>query len=140
MLNKLFHKISGWPFAGRQKRVMQTRSGLSKEEFTHMFSVREISPEIAGRVWDAVIDWCDIDGFTPHPDDDLGWLYGLGEEDLDEDIILALLEHFDCYIPTHDEMVSEGVTTRTVGEVVTFIDRMQKRKRRVESPKSVGSQ
>jgi hypothetical protein len=117
---------------------MQTRSALSKEAFMDMFRTRGVSPQIAGKVWEAVIEWCD-EGFTPYPHDDLGRLYGLGEEELDEDIILVLLEQFDCYIPTHDEIVSEGLAVRTVGDVVVFIDKMQKRKHGVEPPGSAGT-
>ena len=128
MLERMLRLVSGWPFCSRQKHVMRTRRAISKEEFVAIFSNRAVSPEIAGDVWDRMMEWC-VEGLTPCPDDDVGKLYGLAEEELDEDLLLAMLQKFDCYIPTCEEIQAEGLSTRTVGDLVIFVDRMQKRKR-----------
>ena len=106
---------------------MQSRHSVSRDEFVDFFTSKGVSSEIAEEVRKIMLEWCDVDGFTPHPADNLGQVYGLGEEDLDEDIILSLLKKFDCYIPTIAEIESQKLDINTVAGIVEFVDMMKKK-------------
>jgi len=53
----------------------------------------------ASRLWDLLVDAAVIEDFRPMPDDHFHWLYGLAEEDLDDDIILRLIDEMKIHRP-----------------------------------------
>ena len=54
------------------------------------------------------MDWVHAAGFTPYPEDQFGAIYGIDEEELDEDLVLAILEHVNVRPPTIEEMAPYG--------------------------------
>lgn len=104
-------------------RVMQSRASYTKDDFARFFEQQDVPQKILDEVWDALVDVAVVEDFKPHPDDDIGWVFGAAEEDLDEDIILALLHRCGCRVPTMEEMLPMDPVD-TVGDLVRFLTKM----------------
>jgi len=88
-----------WPFHARQKRILKERGGYVKSDFISFFQGVGVDAGISESVWNALIDVATVKDFRPMPEDRLGWVYGLSEEDLDEDIVLEILKkHRRSYV------------------------------------------
>ena len=82
---------------------------MNKEQFVAQISARDGDPSAAKLLWDAIVpDWV-VDGFTPYPDDSLERVYGIAEEEKDEDLILRILNELDVPVPSDDFVESYGV-------------------------------
>lgn len=78
---------------------MEQRKNCGRDDFIQRL---ERAPDIAAEVWSALSREAVIEGFTPHPDDDLLKVFGLADEDLDE-LVLELLERCGCRVPNPSE-------------------------------------
>ncbi|HLL30426.1 MAG TPA: hypothetical protein VK403_05470 [Allosphingosinicella sp.] len=79
------------PFSWRQQRVQAQRNSVSRERFIAALANNEIEVRAAGHLWDKLREIAVVRDFRPCPEDDFLHLYGLADEDLDEDVILAIL-------------------------------------------------
>ncbi len=104
---------------------MRARQSHSKEEFVGFFAGRGVAREIADEVWKILTENAAIDGFKPHPEDDLLAVFGLAEEDLDEDVVLELLQHCGCRIPQPSDIDGMKPLT-TVADLVDFLSEMKR--------------
>lgn len=82
-----------------QRLWMGQRQDYGREDFIQHF---EHAPDIAAEVWSALSHEAVVEGFKPHPDDDLLQVFGLADEDLD-DLVLELLERCHCRVPHPSE-------------------------------------
>lgn len=89
-----------FPFKGRQEKACQDRSGLTKRDFVTSLVNSQEDESAANLLWDFLVDAAVVKNFIPHPDDNFLWMYGLAEEDLDEDIILEILKRLGIDPPT----------------------------------------
>jgi hypothetical protein len=71
-------------------------------------------------VWDHVQPFIVVDEFLPSPEDDIRKIYGIDEEELDEDLILTLLERLSIPVPEKAE-VSKFGEIKTLRDVIMFI-------------------
>jgi hypothetical protein len=62
----------------------------------------------AGFVHCKLSEWVVADNFTPYPEDNLHSVYGIAEEELDEDIILCLFEEMKIPLPSRDFLAVFG--------------------------------
>jgi hypothetical protein len=115
----MIQRILDWPFRGRQQRAMKAREGYSKDDFREHLSNAGGDTEVIEEVWTILKDHA-IDGFKPKPEDNLQYIYGLAEEDLDEDVILRLLQAYSCRIPSESELASMKPVD-TVQDLVLFV-------------------
>jgi hypothetical protein len=53
----------------------------------------------AGFVWDALAAEWTVEDFTPYPTDSLGRVFGIAEEELDEDLIVRILSEQGLPLP-----------------------------------------
>lgn len=102
---------------------MKSRASYTKEDFARFFEQQNVPQKILDEVWDAIMDVAVIDDFRPHPEDNLEKDFGLADEDLDEDVILALLHRCGCRVPSMEEMLKMDPVD-TVGDLVTFLAKM----------------
>jgi hypothetical protein len=65
-----------------------------------------------------------VEGFKPHPDDDLLQVFGLADEDLD-DLVLELLERCHCRVP-HPSETAEMPAVLTVADLFAFVEMMRR--------------
>ncbi len=124
MISKINLRALEWPFYGRQKEIMTDRSACKKSDFVDYFIDIGIDEIVASAIWARLVEAAAFDGFMPHPEDDLEWVYGLAEEDLDEDLVLALIEQFGGYVQCEKELEAEN-PLKTVRDMVIYISRMK---------------
>ncbi len=88
------------PFFLRQRRLGRNREPIGKDEFVRRICNAAGDESAAALIWDFLADFILAPGFSPYPDDDLGLVFGLGEEDLDEDLICGTLTQLGLPLPT----------------------------------------
>lgn len=98
----------GMPFNLRQRRLAETRSPMSKEDFIDQVSSTEIGKAAAAILWEKLDDGWVHDEFSPYPDDDFGKIYGMAEEELDEDTILDIILKLNLSIPDQEKIDKIG--------------------------------
>lgn len=121
----VLQKILDWPFRGRQLDAMKTREDYTKSNFQEHLSNAGGDSEIIEEVW-TILTGHAIDGFKPKPEDNLQYIFGLAEEDLDEDVILELLKTYSCRIPNESELASMKPVD-TVQDLVIFVSALKPR-------------
>jgi len=89
--------LLGLPFSSKQSRLALEREPLTESEFVQGIANEGGDACAAAAIWSHLEAWTDVAGFTPYPTDSFGSVFGLGEEELDEDIILNILR--DQHLP-----------------------------------------
>jgi hypothetical protein len=115
----LIQRLLDWPFQGRQLLAMKQREGYTKGDFRRQLCDAGGDDEVIEQVWTILADHA-VDGFKPRPENNLQYMFGLAEEDLDEDVILRLLEANGCRIPDDSEVAAMGPVD-TVADLVMFV-------------------
>jgi hypothetical protein len=110
----------------RQQRWVHSRQGYSREDFTSHFAGSGVDVTVAQRTWDALLLAAEIDGFKPHPMDSLLHVFGLADEDLDDDVVLPLLIQCGCRIPSPQETMRMR-PVETVADLVHFVQDLKPR-------------
>ncbi|MFC0132351.1 hypothetical protein [Massilia eurypsychrophila] len=64
--------------------------------------------EAAWLVHAELAGWINVAGFSPYPEDKLDWVYGIAEEELDEDLILEMLRKLKIKLPTSEALLALG--------------------------------
>lgn len=121
--DSMIQRILDWPFRGRQLRAMKAREGYTKSDFQDLLFNAGGDREVIEDVWEILSDHA-IDGFKPKPEDNLTYIFGLAEEDLDEDVLLMLLEKYGCRIPNESEIASMRPVD-TVQDLVMFVSSLK---------------
>jgi len=118
---KIIKKILEQPFLGRQERLAAGRLTMSKTDFVNNLASSEIGRRAALLLWDKLQDEKCSKDFYPHPDDNLANVFGLAEEDLDEDIILYIFRSLDITPPDSKVMMAFG-PIETPRDIVRLIE------------------
>lgn len=108
----------------RQAHLMLAEGERTPEAFARSCAGLGIDEDICQRTLSALGKVAAVDGFVPATCDDLLEVYGLADEDLDDDLVLPLLTQMACKIPTPAE-TSSMRPVRTVGDLVRFLQRMR---------------
>jgi hypothetical protein len=106
----------------KQQRLARTRKGIDEEEFVRRVAELAGDSQAARWVWRHLKEWGYASGFTPYPNDDLGSVFGIGEEGLDEDLVLTLLLELKVPVPDNEFLQEFGVvdTPLRVVQLVTL--------------------
>jgi hypothetical protein len=96
------------PFSWRQLKVRARRNDMTRERFVAALATNDAEELAAGILWDKLTEVAVIPDFRPDPDDDFLYLYGLADEDLDEDIILEILTLLGLKPPSPSELQTVG--------------------------------
>jgi len=70
-------------------------------------------------------DWTYSDAFTPYPADDLQNVFGIAEEELDEELILGILLELNVPLPSEESRQSIG-PVQTPLQVASFVARCRR--------------
>jgi hypothetical protein len=107
-------------FSWNQKKLKEERQGENFTTFMNYFSEEEISENICFQVY-RYLQNSDIrfNDFPVHPTDDLGKIYGICEEDLDE-AVLEIAKNCECQISNINNN-RELNPVRTVEDLVRFL-------------------
>lgn len=109
------------PFSTRQTRLAKSRSRLSREEFIAKTSSTALGKLASNLLWEKLQSEKVVDEFSPGPDDDLLKIYGLADEDLDEDVILSIMQQIGAPVPSAD-MLREFGPVNTPLDIVRLIE------------------
>jgi hypothetical protein len=109
------------PLRGRQRDLAHGRSPMPKEHFIDAIASTELGKTAANLLWGKLSELVVYDGFTPHPDDDLLKVYGLAEEDLDEDVILEIIKASGSHIPDSEALARFG-PVNTPSAIIRLIE------------------
>lgn len=101
--------LLGLPFSSRQRRLAQKRQALSETEFVQRIADQGGDALAAAALWSRLKDWTYVNDFTPYPTDRLGSVFGIAEEELDEDLILGILRELNVPTPSNEFLSEFGV-------------------------------
>jgi hypothetical protein len=97
------------PFSARQARLAQKREALNEEEFVRRIAHDGGDRDAATVLWTKLVNSRYPDNFTPYPSDSLLKVFGIAEEELDEDLILAILNELNVRPPSKEVLSQFGV-------------------------------
>jgi hypothetical protein len=95
----------------RQRRAVASRASITREGFIAELAAEPVEEEAAALLWDKLVEIVIVPGLSPWPDDEFLWLYGLAEEDLDEDIVVDIFQRLGIDLPTSDVVQRVGAIT-----------------------------
>ena len=118
----MWKRLSGVlrPWSKRQSRLMLQRKTYDIGDFVRYF---ESDPTIAEALWEALAREAEVEGFKPAPGDDLVYVFGLADEDLD-DVVVKLLQRCGCRVPPPAETANMA-PIRTVADLYSFLEQMK---------------
>lgn len=107
-MSNVLKNLFGVPFNLRQSRLARSRQALSETEFVQRITDQGGDREAALALWTTLKDWTCASDFTPYPTDSLGWVFGIAEEELDEDLVLGILRRLDVTVPNNELLAEFG--------------------------------
>jgi hypothetical protein len=116
-----FTRILQWPLYQRQRRLARSRVALSKQAFAEELAGSDVGRAAASLLWDALLAVRCCEEFCPDPSDDFLEVYGLAEEDLDEDMILEILRRLAQPIPDERVLTTVG-PVRTPKDFIRLVE------------------
>lgn len=122
MSTSFLARLFAFPLARRQRTLMADRSPMNEADFSLAISDAggdaPAAPLIRSKLMRIVVE----PGFTPYPEDSLYRVFGLADEDLDEDLILAVLIELGLEPPDQASVLSFGAidTPLRIAQFVTF--------------------
>lgn len=120
MKTGIVQRVLAFPFSGRQSALAKSRPALSHSDFVDSVTRSGGDPKAAELVHLKLQDWIYHENFTPYPEDSLGSVFGIAEEELDEDLILDILVKLDLPSPSHEEVAAFGPIDTAI-DVARFI-------------------
>jgi hypothetical protein len=124
-MNGIIKDILGLPFSWRQRRLAKHRRALKQSEFVQQITSQGGDGPTAESLWERLKDCIYTDAFTPYPTDDLQAIFGITDEELDEDLVLAILREEKVSIPT-EEILSDFGPTWTPLQVALLVKRCRR--------------
>jgi hypothetical protein len=113
----------------RLRSLANMRSEYDFASFCADFGGEEIDPKVLEAVYHRLEDLCRwaIGSFPPRPEDHLGFVFGLANEDLEELIGLILEDTGSEVLSLNGRSQAQVFQLRTVRDVVYYVSRLIKR-------------
>jgi hypothetical protein len=92
----VLQKILAFPFYCRQRRLAGSRASLPEAQFVSMIDEMGGDGRAAHIIYQHLQGWIVYEHFTAYPHDSLEKIFGIAEEERDEDLVLALLHTVGC--------------------------------------------
>jgi hypothetical protein len=108
-MSKVIKNLLGFPFSSRQGRLARERQALSETEFVQRIVGQGGDALAAAALWRRLKEWTCVNDFTPYPTDSLGSVFGIAEEELDEDLLLGILRELGLSTPSNELLSEFGV-------------------------------
>jgi hypothetical protein len=108
MSDSLLQTLLALPLSVRQKRLTRGRKALTAAEFVQQITDQGGDRDAAVLIWRHLADWGYVAGFTPYPTDNLPSVFGIDEEELDEDLILSILTELKLPVPSQEFLAQFG--------------------------------
>lgn len=106
---RVLQRLLSMPFYDRQRKLARERPPLTKEEFISRVEIAGGDIEAATALYGKLEEWVVADEFTPYPEDSLLTVYGIAEEELDEDIILQIFDKLKIPLPSPASIAAFGI-------------------------------
>jgi len=94
---------------------------MSKGQFLDAVASSDLGRAAADMLWEKLLEVRADDQFCPYPDDDLLQVFGLAEEDLDEDVILEIITLTGSAVPSRDMLAKFG-PVNTPADIIKLIE------------------
>jgi hypothetical protein len=101
--------LFGLPFSRRQKKLAADRMPMTKAAFVADIVASGGDSQAASLVWDRLAAWRIVESFTPYPDDSLSRVFGIADEELDDDLIVRMFEELNLILPEQKPVREFGV-------------------------------
>lgn len=108
MVSSPWTRFLTWPLRRRQRQLAAARPSLGEAGFCEAIVSAGGDALAAPRIRSRLMVLREDPDFTPYPEDSLLKVFGLAEEDLDEDLILALLEELGLKPPDPPRVLAFG--------------------------------
>lgn len=108
MKTGIVQKFLALPFSARQSALAKKRTAISHSDFVSLITRSGGDAGAADLIHSKLQDWIYHNSFTPHPDDSLSAVFGIAEEELDEDIIMDVLATLGLSAPPQQEVTAFG--------------------------------
>lgn len=115
MNKSILQKILAFPFWSRQRALAKIRPPLSESDFVDLIDHSGGDRGAAAMIYSKLQDWVCHEGFTPYPNDSLGSVFGIAEEELDEDLILDVFVRLGLSMPPAREVTAFGAVDTATG-------------------------
>lgn len=109
------------PLSSKQRRLAASRPPMSKEQFVDAVASTDLGHSAADMLWEKLAEATVYDKFSPYPDDDLLKVFGLAEEDLDEDVILEIIMATGSVVPEREQLRKFG-PVNTPADIVKLVE------------------
>jgi hypothetical protein len=113
-------RILAWPLVTRQRALAKSRPPISHSDFISYITQSGGNADAAGIVYSKLQEWVYDSDFTPHPEDSLSSVFGIAEEELDEDIILDIFMNLGLAVPAPQEVMAFGPINTAI-DVARFV-------------------
>lgn len=77
---------------------------MGESEFVQRIGAEGGDEQAGCLIYTKLLDWIYVTGFTPYPEDNLCHIYGIAEEERDEDMILEILQHLKMKPPSTEAL------------------------------------
>lgn len=116
----ILKSLTAFPFNRRQQKIARSRKPMDREEFVLEATKGGGHAAAAEILWNKIGEFIAYDEFSPDPEDNLEYVFGIAEEELDEDIILDILTQLNIPVPDRKMVSSFGKvdTPRRIAEFV----------------------
>jgi hypothetical protein len=101
-------RLLALPFSARQRKLAQARTAIDVDAFVKLIGENGGDRAAAGFLWNLLSDSVFAKGFTPYPQDSFEVVYGLADEDKDDDVIRAAFEHLSISLPDKNTINAFG--------------------------------
>ena len=113
----------GLPYTARQRSLCRSRAPMDKPAFVAGISAVGGDEDAAAFVWDNLSQYVFHGGFTVYPEDSLYRMFGIANEEVDEDIVLAYLEKSGLSVPIAQQLAAGEVDSAL--EICRFISKVR---------------
>ncbi|HEX8534731.1 MAG TPA: hypothetical protein VF662_11235 [Allosphingosinicella sp.] len=96
------------PLRRKQRSALKSRYDVTKDSFVRSMADDPLDEAVASFIWDFLVDAAVVIDFKPLPDDNFLRMYGLAEEDLDDDLILRTFENLQLPPPSSSTIEQVG--------------------------------
>lgn len=114
------------PWSVRQRQLAGARPPLGDHEFVTEIAERGGDPDAAFLILAHLKDWGLEQGFSPYPDDDLERVYGIAEEELEADLLSAILKRLSLPLPTTANLTRFG-PVQTPAQIAQLVAQIRRR-------------
>jgi hypothetical protein len=107
-MSKMFKHLFHYPLYRRQLHLAKGRNAIDESGFVGEIVEKGGDYVAAVSLWKRLNECKTVDHLTPYPTDSLETVYGLADEDLDDDLVLDLFKELRVPVPSTEVLHEFG--------------------------------